>query len=429
MIQFYWNGAMEQNYYQGIADIRYNMLNLPQKIQFMDGHQTQYSYDAAGIKHKVVHTTVEGNVTVPLGTTDYTPDTARVESTLTTEYFGNIVYEDGVLKYILNPEGYAYKDGSTWKYNYYLKDHLGNNRVVMELSSGSATQKQKVDYYPFGYPYPEPVGANYEWQRYKFGGKELDEMHGLNWYDFHARQYNSVIPVFGQIDQSAEKYYNISPYAYCLNNPLKYVDVDGKEPRIYVETQKLGHTFITTGAGANTTVYTYGRFGGLDANKSSARDLSRTGEGVLIIMKGDEALNYITEEVKNKGASIYEIKNGSDEKIDAYFNDMFNSSDQRPSGDRKYSNAENAKVVDKYDLFNNNCTTKSVDAVKIGTDGKLNLKSKSPANINTKLYYENQKKDGEIQQIFLKKIYDEYNDDPTQIRNRTHYFWDRSGMY
>jgi hypothetical protein len=59
-------------------------------------------------------------------------------------------------------------------------------------------------------------------------------------------------------------------------------------------------------------------------------------------------------------------------------------------------------------LLDNNCTTKTSEAVKVGTDGTLDLKSKTPANIDTKLYYENLKKDSQVEQIHLKKILDEY---------------------
>lgn len=211
------------------------------------------------------------------------------------------------------------------------------------------------------------------------------------------------------VDPMCEKYYWISPYAYCLNNPVKFVDPDGRVPRIYVETQGVGHAFITTGEGKNTTVYTYGRYGDLDKNKSSSGMLSRSGEGVLIIMKGEEALNYIKQEYKGKEANIYEITNGSDAKIDEYFNKMFESSDKKPSGDGKYANAENARVVDTYDLFENNCTTKTVEAAKVGTDGKLDLKSTTPANADTKLYYEKDKENSQVEQVHLKKILDEYN--------------------
>ena len=52
-------------------------------------------------------------------------------------------------------------------------------------------------------------------------------MHGLNWYDFHARQYDPIFGRFHTVDPLAEKYYNISPYVYCANNPLKYIDPTG----------------------------------------------------------------------------------------------------------------------------------------------------------------------------------------------------------
>ena len=71
-------------------------------------------------------------------------------------------------------------------------------------------------------------GSNIELQPYKYNGKELDNMHGLNWYDFHARTLAMDIPVFGQMDPLCEKYYSVSPYAYCLNNPINRIDPDGR---------------------------------------------------------------------------------------------------------------------------------------------------------------------------------------------------------
>jgi hypothetical protein len=58
-------------------------------------------------------------------------------------------------------------------------------------------------------------------------------MNGLNLYDFEARQLMTMTPLFTTMDPLAEKYYNISPYAYCLNNPVKYVDPDGKDIRLF----------------------------------------------------------------------------------------------------------------------------------------------------------------------------------------------------
>jgi RHS repeat-associated protein len=98
----------------------------------------------------------------------------------------------------------------------------------MAVNGNNYTAVQKTDYYPFGMPFENGLAP--EKQPYKFGGKELDEMHGLNWYDFSARFYDPLRGGFPTMDPLCEKYYWISPYAYCLNNPVKYVDPDGRDP-------------------------------------------------------------------------------------------------------------------------------------------------------------------------------------------------------
>jgi RHS repeat-associated protein len=75
-------------------------------------------------------------------------------------------------------------------------------------------------------------------QPYKYTGKELDMQHGLNLYDFSARTYDPAIGRFTTMDPLAEKYYSISPYAYCLNNPVRNIDPDGREVWIYYEDEE-----------------------------------------------------------------------------------------------------------------------------------------------------------------------------------------------
>ena len=120
-------------------------------------------------------------------------------TTVLTDYCGNMIYEGGALKQILVDGGYVTFSGSTPTYHYYLQDHLGNNRVVCNASS---TVEQVNHYYPFGGLFGE--STNGDTQRYKYNGKELDRM-----------------------DPLAEKYYNMSPYAYCANNPVRSIDVKG----------------------------------------------------------------------------------------------------------------------------------------------------------------------------------------------------------
>ena len=62
---------------------------------------------------------------------------------------------------------------------------------------------------------------------YKYNGKELDRMHGLDTYDYGARQYDPVLCQWDRMDPLCEKYYGISPYAYCANNPVNRIDPNG----------------------------------------------------------------------------------------------------------------------------------------------------------------------------------------------------------
>ena len=131
------------------------------------------------------------------------------------------------------------------------RDHLGN---VREVVSEKGEVKQVNAYYPFGTPI-YALGTNESQQRYKYNGKEFDELHGLNTYDYGARQYAPLLPLWDRVDPLAEKYYGVSPYAYCANNPVTFVDPDGRNPiynskGIFLGTSSEGFTgqiYIYTG--------------------------------------------------------------------------------------------------------------------------------------------------------------------------------------
>ena len=68
-------------------------------------------------------------------------------------------------------------------------------------------------------------------QPYKYIGKELDRTHGLDWYDHGARHYDPITRRWNTMDKICEKYYNVSPYASCGDDPANAVDPDGKQVR------------------------------------------------------------------------------------------------------------------------------------------------------------------------------------------------------
>ena len=120
-------------------------------------------------------------------------------------------------------------------YYFYLKDHQGNNRVVVTQNDSIV---QTNHYYPYGGVIGD-ISTNENVQKYKFEGKELDRTFGLDNYDIHARQYFAMMPSWDRIDPLAEKYYRISPYAYCGGDPVNLGDYDGKEIIYYDEKGQI----------------------------------------------------------------------------------------------------------------------------------------------------------------------------------------------
>ena len=194
------NGNLTKDLNKNITDIQYNFLNLPDIVTFSDGSTISYLYSADGVKLRTIH---------KIGTT-----------TTTTYYCNNVVYENGVQKLLLTEEGYLSLNDN--KYHYYLKDHQGNNRVVINQNGNV---EETNHYYPFGGVFASSQNV----QPYKYNGKELDTKKGLNLYDYGARQYDAAIGRFTTMDPMTEKYYEWSPYTYCKNNPINRIDPDGND--------------------------------------------------------------------------------------------------------------------------------------------------------------------------------------------------------
>jgi RHS repeat-associated protein len=191
--------------------ISYNMLNLPQTIS-KNGESISYIYTATG--EKVAK---------------------RMKDNSYQYYAGSFIYNsDKTLNYLLFSEGRVLKSSGGFSYEYQLKDHLGNTRVAF---SSSHSVLQVSDYYAFGSSFA-PHSPNND-NKYLYNGKELqdDILSGTNldWLDYGARFYDPVIGRWHSVDPLAEKYYYVNPYSYCADNPIIYVDKEGKEKIISLD--------------------------------------------------------------------------------------------------------------------------------------------------------------------------------------------------
>ena len=207
-------------------------------IQYSHGDQAHYGYDAVGRKLSVSHIISPVNIYVPMGSTTL-PENAFLEWRGFDVYADNIQYFmekslsvfptrlnfDGGYPTRLNFDGgYITSIDDTPVYHYYLQDHLGNNRMVV---NANGEVEQVNHYYAFGGLMGESTGG--DTQTYKYNGKVLDRINGLDWYDYGARNYDAALGRWHVVDPLAEKYYNVSPYAYCGNNPMNRIDPNGME--------------------------------------------------------------------------------------------------------------------------------------------------------------------------------------------------------
>jgi RHS repeat-associated protein len=147
----------------------------------------------------------------------------EIVGTDTTDYLGNIIKKNGVLYQISHDEGRIING----EYEYNIKDHLGNLRVVFRDSLGIAKITQANSYGIWGEDLPTLSYSKQSWKadNFKFTGKE--SLQGTGFIDFGARWYDNIVPRFTTIDPLAEKYHHLSGYSYVANSPILLIDPSG----------------------------------------------------------------------------------------------------------------------------------------------------------------------------------------------------------
>ncbi len=211
-----------QDLNRGISGIDYNALNLPQAVHFGDYSSISNTYSAEGEKLRRITLINNNGWPTPIG--NLTPPNM---TSYVTQYCGNTVYNtqtgQQTSELMLIDGGYVTFEGTTPKYHFYVQDHLGNNRAVV---SQTGAVEQQAQYYPSGAIMTD-ISEGLSQQPYLYSGKELDRMHELDWYDYGARHYDAALLRWHTMDPLCEKYYHISPYAFCGNNPMNINDPHG----------------------------------------------------------------------------------------------------------------------------------------------------------------------------------------------------------
>lgn len=194
------NGSFTATYYR---------LGLPKTLT-ASGATTTYSFTADGTKESALQS--DGSGYVYLGSMRFSKNASG------TLAFDSAPWDGGRIV--------AGSTAGAYDLQYFTTDHLGSVRVV---TGGSGNVVFSSGYMPYGTGTNTAGSAMNE---FRFSGKEVQPQAGL--LDFGARLYDPRSASWLSLDPMAEKYYSVSPYAYCANDPLDLVDPEGEVPHVVI---------------------------------------------------------------------------------------------------------------------------------------------------------------------------------------------------
>lgn len=190
-------------------NIKYNMLNLPDVIyNTADDKFLEFSYLADGTKLSMINYMGAGMIYV--GPLVY----FKINNSI---MFGGADFDGGRF--------FSTSYNGEPDIRFFVTDHLGSVRRVLDADLNLVEQN---DYYPFGKRIDDPEKLTAD-NIYRYNGKESLEIFGIPYSDYGARLFDSNTGRWLQTDPLAQDYPNISPFAFCANNPIRYIDPDGRK--------------------------------------------------------------------------------------------------------------------------------------------------------------------------------------------------------
>lgn len=171
---------------------------------------------------------------------------------------------------------------------YYHSDHLGSTSYVTD-ANGEVSQH--VEYVPFGEVFIEELSSSAKLNTpYLFNAKELDEETGLYYYG--SRYYDPRLSLWLSTDPLELKYPNISTYCYTLNNPIKFIDLEGLSP-IY---NKSGDFLGTSNEGFTGNILIYDGSERVNFSQMTEQQILDN----MVVFLYDEISQNIDNDVKSK---------------------------------------------------------------------------------------------------------------------------------
>ena len=216
------NGAMTYDGKNRVTLTR-NILGQPYLLEQAGGACVEFSYLADGTKRYMVLDNSEGP-----------------------QYYGSFIYRydeaagETYLESIAHPEGrfaatsYTSQHEPVYSNLHYVTERVGSTVAIVDADADAysdveGTVLEGNGYTPFGERFAIGDFPKMHLNRFRFNGKEHLNRFGLPYIDYGARYYDPTVARWHHPDPMADKHPDTSPYAFCANDPVNFVDPSGED--------------------------------------------------------------------------------------------------------------------------------------------------------------------------------------------------------